>query len=304
MNTTTTQSGNGSATAGGMAFQHRVAAWVAVHILAEKAATPPWDLAANTTIEFLGCEFNHPVDDLIVSSSAPCHVFAQVKRSLVLSKSAGSDLASTLHQFVRQFFASRGGDSNEPSADRSLSINSDRLVLITSSKSSLPVRSLLPAVLRRYRELGKDWPLEKAAVNNEEQRVVSVLKTHVTRSWKQVTGLDPSDHDLGSLLSLIHVHVLDVDEGQAGEREAITLLRTAVLVDPDDAKVAWVQLIDFCTNLAASRSGAGRAALRDSLLKSSVPLVASKSYLEDIERLKTVHRNDFRCSLSLWRESD
>ena len=99
------RSGGGAATAGGMDFQHRVAAWVAVHILAEKDATPPWDLPTGTTLESLRCETEQPVDDLLVGTSTNGLVFAQIKRTLQLSESADSDLASALDQVVRQFIA-------------------------------------------------------------------------------------------------------------------------------------------------------------------------------------------------------
>ncbi len=79
-----------------MDFQHRVAAWVAVHILAEKGATPPWNLPEGTTLEWLRCETDQPVDDLLVETSANGRAFTQIKRTLRLSRAPDSDLASGL----------------------------------------------------------------------------------------------------------------------------------------------------------------------------------------------------------------
>jgi hypothetical protein len=45
----------GVATAGGMDFQYRVTAWVAVRILAEKEVSLPWDLPVTATLEWLRC---------------------------------------------------------------------------------------------------------------------------------------------------------------------------------------------------------------------------------------------------------
>ena len=59
----------GAATAGGMNFQYRVTAWVAVHILAEKELSLPWDLPEGTTLEWLRCETEQPVDDLMVKTT-------------------------------------------------------------------------------------------------------------------------------------------------------------------------------------------------------------------------------------------
>ncbi len=46
----------GAAAAGGMDFQHRVAAWVAVHVLAERNVALPWGLPIETTLEWFRCE--------------------------------------------------------------------------------------------------------------------------------------------------------------------------------------------------------------------------------------------------------
>lgn len=301
MSKTSKKSGGGSATAGGMAFQHRVAAWATVHILAEKGAALPWSLPAHTTLEFIRCETEYPVDDLLVGTSAGGFVFAQVKRSLNLSSSTDSDLASSLNQFVRQFIALREESPDKLPNGRSLNITLDRLVLITSSKSSGPIRNLLPRVLQRCRELGSDQPLENAATNEKERHVLSILLTHLRRSWKEVSGLDSSEDVLKLLLSLLHVHILSVDESGDGEREAKRILRTAVLKDPDKADIAWARLVTLCTELAANRSGANRSAIQNSLLTSGLPLAVPLGYSEDIEKLKQYTATTFNTLAHLAR---
>ena len=286
MSKTSRKSGGGSAAAGGMDYQHRVAAWVAVHILAEKGAALPWGLPSNTTLEFLRCETEYPVDDLLFGTSAGGFVFVQVKRSLNLSNSPSSDIASALDQFIRQFIALREEGLEKLPNGRPLNNTLDRLVLITSSNSSKSIRILLPRVLQRYRELGSDQPLGKAATNKEERHVLSVLLTHLKRSWKQVIGLDSSDDALKPLLSLLHVHVLSVDERGDGEREAKTILRTTILKEPNHADVAWARLVGLCAELAAKRSGANRSTLQNVLLTNSLPLSVPRGYSEDIEKLK------------------
>jgi hypothetical protein len=49
-----------------MSFQHRVAAWLAVRILAEGNAGPLWDLSSSSTVEFIRCETEQPVDDIMI----------------------------------------------------------------------------------------------------------------------------------------------------------------------------------------------------------------------------------------------
>ncbi len=271
----------GAAAERGFNFQHCVAAWVAVHILAEKSASPPWDLPEDATLEWLRCETDHPVDDLLVGTSHHGLVFAQVKRNLNLSLSAGSDLASALDQFVRQFIACKSG-----SCDRLLDPQRDRLLLITSSESSKPIRTHLPNVLRRLQRLTPEQTLNDAAKNQPERHVLDVVREHVLRLWQNHLGGKPSDQELQELLSLIHIQVLDIGKGQTGEREAKGLLRSAVLRNPNQADQAWAKLVELCARLAAERSGATRKDLQRELLETDLDLRATRSYKNDIKRLR------------------
>ena len=111
-------SGGGVATQAGTDYQNRVAAWVAVRILAEHESAPPWNLSSDTTLEFIRCETEQPVDDLLIGTSHQGHIFVQVKHSLVLSSSVDSPFASVIDQFVRQFIAHRGVEHTNPPWER------------------------------------------------------------------------------------------------------------------------------------------------------------------------------------------
>ena len=279
-------SSGGSAAAGGMDFQHRFAAWVAVRVLAEKAATPPWDLSTTAVLEWFRCETEQPVDDLLVGTSGSGYVFSQIKRRLNLSSGADSDLASALDQFVRQFISCRDASGGSRPTDRPLDPARDRLVLITSSLSSEPIRVHLPNALRRAQNLIVEQTLDEAAANNEERRALSVVRKHILNSWQAILNSEPSEAELRHLLSLIHVHVLDVEAETPGEREAKDLLRSTVLRNSAQADQAWTTLVTLCAGCAAQRSGADRAILQRELLKSGLDLKAPRSYEEDIEKLQ------------------
>ncbi|GIX08262.1 MAG: hypothetical protein KatS3mg115_2665 [Candidatus Poribacteria bacterium] len=267
-----------------MEFQHRVAAWVAAYILAEKDVSPPWDLPEGTTLEWLRCETEQPVDDLLVGTSANGLVFAQIKRTLQLSQSPDSDLASALDQVVRQFIACANSEGGSRPWDRPLDPQKDRLVLVTSPSSSEPVRVNLCNLLSRSRAEGRS--LEDAALNEKERRVLQVVQGHLERSWENRTGSRPSEQDLRKLVSLIRVHVLDVEAEGTDERHAKDLLRQAVLTNPDEAEVAWAKLIESCASFAAHRSGADRLALQSELLNAGLPLKVLRSYQNDVEKLR------------------
>jgi hypothetical protein len=203
----------GAATAGGMNFQYRVTAWVAVRILAEKELSLPWALPEGTTLEWLRCETEQPVDDLMVKTSEDGFVFSQIKRSLNLSERVGSDFATALNQFVRQFVAYRASSSGKRPWERPLDPGQDRLVLIIGPNSSIPIRVHVPAILERLRGLANEQSLEDAAANNSEQKALSVVVSHIRRAWRAALGSSPTDHEMRRLLSLIRVQVLDIDNG-------------------------------------------------------------------------------------------
>ncbi len=276
------RSAGGSATARGMDYQHRVSAWVAVQVLAEKSCTSLLGLGVGTTLDSLQCEAEQPVDDLFVQTSSRGRIFGQAKHALDLSASRDSELASALDQFVRQFINCQEGEAGA----RPLDPLRDRLVLITSSRTSQPIRRHLSESLDRLRSFPKTKPLDRALVNDAERRAVAVIRDHIKKSWRNARGTAPSVAELRELLALIHILVLDVEENEPGEREAKTLLRTAILRDPDRADGTWAGLITLSSGLAARRGGIDRAGLQQRLLEQEIRLRTTLSYQSDIARLR------------------
>jgi hypothetical protein len=297
----TKASAGGAAAAGGMDFQHRVAAWVAVHILAEKGATAPWNLPADASLEWLQCETEQSVDDLLVGSSNDGLVFAQVKRRLELSMNVNSELASSLDQFVRQFIACQSRSLGTQPMDRPLDPEKDRLVLIISPTSSKPIRLHFRDVLDRLRHLPPSYTVYEAAKNDVDHQVLSVVKAHVTCFWQKFLKADPSENEFRQILSLIHVQVLDLAEGCADEGEAKNLLRNAILRDPERADVAWALLVNLCAGFAVQRSGTDRKILQRELLNTGIELQAARSYRPDIERLEKYSNSIFESLAYLAR---
>ena len=165
--------GGGPAAQAGMGFQNRAAAWVAAHILAEQAASPPWDLSAATTLDFVRCETEQPVDDLLVGTSEGGFVFVQAKHSLRLEVGADSALASAVDQFVRQFVVSQSATPGRP-WERPLSPDRDRLVLLIGPHSSAPIRENLPSALRaKSQALASGYPTQAIVLNKELTIILS-----------------------------------------------------------------------------------------------------------------------------------
>ena len=287
----------GQATAAGMAFQNRVAAWMAVRILAESAASPLWGLRANTTLEFIRCETEQPVDDIMLGTSLGGFVFIQAKHSLVLSRQRDSELAGALNQFVRQYLAHREASGGRNSWERPLNPSIDRLVLAVGPGSSAPVRMHLSSVLGRARRLVAGQVIAGVATNADEVDALDVIREHVSRSWMTLTGVAPSDDQLLALLRLLEITTLAVDEGGRDELAAKDMLRTEILGNPGDADVAWNSLVQASAEMAVGRGGADRLALQTSLACAGIGIRAARSYRDDIERI----HSQTRANLSLVR---
>jgi hypothetical protein len=266
--------GGGTATHAGANYQNRVAAWSAVHVLAEQDAVPPWDLPSLVTLESIHAETAHAVDDLAVETSAGGSVLSQAKHSLTLQTTANSQFGSAISQFVREYRA-----ANPP-----LDPAKDRLVITTSSLSSAPIKVHLPAFLTRLRSSSapdQEW----TSGNKDENEAASVLRDHIVGAWREETGADPAAADILNILRLARVQILDVDDGGQAERGAKQLLRSSILADPATADAAWNTLITATAGYAVNAQRADRAALQRALIDAGIAIKAPRSYHDDIERL-------------------
>jgi hypothetical protein len=257
-----------------------------VRILAEQEAAPLWGLPEDVTFDFIRCETEQPVDDILVGTSHGGHVFIQVKHTVMSSSTEDSALASTLEQFVRQFLAYRSGTTGKNRWERPLDVNLDRLVLVTSSRSSAPVTEHLPYALTRLRTLAPNQSIDDAASNAEQRGVLAVVRAHLSRIWLDVTGTALPETEERLLLSLSRVQILDVGAGERDEREAESILRSSVVENQAQAADAWNKLVTACADYAERRSGADRAILQQQLVTSNVRIKAPRSYRADIEKLR------------------
>jgi len=267
--------GGGTATHAGTNYQNRVAAWTAVQILAEQSAVPPWDLPSTVSLESLHAETPHAVDDLGVQTSAGGNARSQAKHTLSLQSAADSPFGSAISQCVREYRA-----ANPP-----LDAAKDRLVIVTTSLSSAPIKTHLPPFLTRFRSSSapeKEW----TSGNSQENDAAATLKEHLVRVWRSETGADPGPAEIAGVLKLLRIQILDVDDGGNSEREAKLLLRAAVLVDPTQADAAWNTLIAATANYAQNSQRADRAALQRVLTDAGIEIKAARSFQDDIGRLQ------------------
>jgi hypothetical protein len=155
-----------------------VAAWMAVRILAESAASPLWGMPANVTLEFIRCETEQPVDDMMLGTSVGGFVYIQAKHTLVLSRQPNSELSGALYQFVRQYLACREASDGSNRWERPLDPSLDRLVLAVGPGSSGPIRVHLSSVISRSRRLVAGQIVADSATNTDEGNALDVMREH------------------------------------------------------------------------------------------------------------------------------
>jgi hypothetical protein len=245
------RSGGGAATSGGVEYQARVAAWIAVSILTSQRSTPPWSLPADTRLEALWSETGHAVDDLLAATSAGGFVFLQAKRRLDLSSREGSEAAAAFAQIVRQFL--QRGTGTAP-GQRPIDLERDRLVLVTGRDSSQAVARHLPRLLERLAAQPRDHGLAIAHSQAEEE-ALAVLLELLRGAWRKHRGSPPQENEVLQLAKVLQVHILDVEAGGVGEEQAKDRLRD-LLIQPEQDGAAWAVLLQEALRLSSHRSGA------------------------------------------------
>lgn len=275
----------GAAAQIGFNYQNLVAAWMAVSILAEQDSTPPWSLPPDTTLDFLRCETEQPIDDLLVGTSRSGHAFVQVKTNVKSSTKRGTALGSLAGQIVRQFVSS-SENLQGTSSERPLSLETDRLVLITSSASPASITKHLPRVLARLHNTSTSLRTDDAASNDAERQILATFIGQLRGAWLETIGTEPASDQILQLLRFFWIQVLDVNEEGRDEQGAKTLLRSSVLEDPADSDAAWSTLVLACAGYASLRSGADRPTLQRLLTSKGIKLKAPRSYRADIARLQ------------------
>lgn len=239
----------GTAAAAGGTYQDRVAAWLAVRVLAESEADPLWDLPAASIVRTIRAQTGEAMDDFGLDISTPSgrtgFVYGQSKRTLRASDSPKSPLADALAQCVDQFKAKAPGEL-------------DRYVIVARDIGRL---TAFEPVLKRLRLLPLDDRVDTAAHTAVERELLEKVTAHISRAWVVDGGPGPSDLELRQILDHLWLFELDPEENGQGETDARTLLRLSVLQDPSRAASAWNLLVKTTGLLARLGSGADRHSL-------------------------------------------
>jgi hypothetical protein len=265
----------------GARYQNQITAWLAAKMLAERSATP---ILPRGTLTYVAAESGEAVDDVLVGNDQGGFAFVQAKRKISLSARAGSDLEGVVNQAVRQIAASV--EPNERPWSRTLNLDLDRLLLVTSSDSPATIRTHLRDALQRMGGLHPEQTVMEAAKNAAEKGALENLLTLLNREWEKVTGSAPTVEEQKLFLKLFDIEVLDPDTGEVHEAAAKGDLAAFVLEDGSQEHLAWTSLVGICGTSAARQTGFTLGGLRRSLRDDNLALKAMPSFADDIATLR------------------
>lgn len=270
----------GRAMSGGDGYQARVAAWFCVQILAEQSAATAWNLSSGETFELVETHTEKPVDDILIQTSLQQNLYISVKIQVDNQRGENSDFAGFISQAVCQFAGSQAkGETN------------NRILLITTSKSSQKIREDLRNILVRVRN-SPHRLLTELPKNAAETEVWETFTTHTNSFWTKKLGGVPSDEQIRRFAETIWIEVLDVEASKSDELSSLSLLNSLLVGGNEQGEAAWKFLIQHCQHLQTQSGSANRRLLRDELTRLGLCLKATPSFAADIEKLKKISQKN------------
>jgi len=206
----------GSAGDGGFQFQAKIIAFVAVHILAEVALTG-LEQDIQGIPRTVAAETNGPGDDIRIEFTQSLHIIEiQAKKGL-----HGN---SRFDEAIEKIAAGLCQDITS------------RVVLAVDPMATGSIRQKLPLDLRRLRQGREDTPHDRDLF----LRVIHLFAAHAK-----------DEAETRELAKRFFVHVFDMEK--ADVQNALTLLRSHILLDEKQAKAAWNFLVQAGHELITTR---------------------------------------------------
>ena len=272
----------GSATHAGIGFQDEVAAFLAVHILAQ-SPIEILGLPMGVTPTGISLETTAPVDDILVSTSVGGRCFFNAKLTVTNSSNPDSPLGSALDQFVRLWITFRDGGSSQDQQYR-LNCEQDRMVLITGPHRSGTFMRSFSKILERIRDRGSSVPVEEIATNQIERSVSKTVLGQIRAAARRHTGQEFPDLETTEFLSMVRAAQLDFDG--MDKTNSLALLRNSVVESLAEAQGAWPLIVAKCQSMGELGSGVDESGLRRHLKDQGVRLSDALDIAADVRRLR------------------
>ncbi|MFE7354564.1 NACHT domain-containing protein [Streptomyces sp. NPDC057543] len=230
----------GAASAGGVGFEARIAAWLAAHAVAGR--TLALGLPGGSLITAIGGQTGLGMDDMGALLANGGRVLIQAKKGL----SGSASLRSAIGQAVAAFCA---GFEEAAGTSRPLDPRRDLLAIVTDPSAPATMRVDLSTVTLRLTALPEELPFEHAARNSREKHALDELLGQVESEWEDLNGQAPTEQEVRALLQMLRVLVLDLGDNGPDRSSAELLLGTA-LADPSTARTAFERLCHLGLHLA------------------------------------------------------
>jgi hypothetical protein len=269
----------GRATAGGVNYEVRVAAFIAVKMLSGNQCSV-WNGINGAELSAITMQASQPVDDIVVNlrGDTEAYVFISAKeRSATIALTNKSPaFADTVNAFVQQFLQ--------------LSIAArakSRLVWAVPACVGRSTTHELLDVLETHRRDAGDTSLSEflRGRQTKKREALKALLTAATKAWKKHSKSSPTEDELRRFIRQVYVEIYDFECGQRFERQAESDIRNHIVADSKQASHVWEKLEHFFADVNQRGIRVTPASLRKVLIGDGLALKSPPDYAEDIAKL-------------------
>jgi len=284
----------GRATASGVNYEVRIAALIAVKMLAGSGCSV-FEGILGGDVSAITMQSDEPVDDIVVSLSgdpnASIFIAAKERSGPIPLTRNSPAFADTVDAFVRQFLSL-------PDASRSRS----RLLWAVPSCVGRAATHALPSALNSHRLDAGDTSLADflRARRGPEKKALEGLLAVAINAWKDASGNPPIEEDLRGLLRQVYVQVYDFGAGQPLELQAETDIRNHIVAEAKQAGLAWQKVQNFFADVNQHGVRVTPVSLRRALVAEGLTLQSPPDYAQEI---RTLHEMTSRNEATLRQHS-
>lgn len=270
----------GRATAGGVNYEVRIAALLAVKMLAGDRSVV-WNGISGADVAAITMQAPEPVDDIVVSlhgdDGAGVYLSAKDRGGTVALTGKSPAFAETVTAFVRQYLQLAP-----------LARARSRLVWAVPTSAGPAATRTLPEVLEAHRRDAGDVPFSEflAGRQTTARKALKALWELAAAAWAEATGAPPVEEPLREFLRAVHVEVYDSGGSQGLERLAEGDLRAHIAATPSQAPRMWTALESFFTDADQRGLRVTPGSLRRALSAGGFALAAEPDYAHDVAFLR------------------
>ena len=270
----------GRATAAGVNYESRIAAYVAVQMLGgEKCVL--WENLTGADIVAVTLQTKGAIDDVVIGlrNGARCFVSAKSRSKAIALTKASAAFADTIDSFVQEFAALPTGSRLR-----------NRFVWAVPSTVGAAASVHLQNALNSHRlEAADSVSADFVAGRNRDQRsalekAIAVIKD----AWQRQHKTKPTEQELRDLLRMTFVEVHDFGSGYHHERTAEEQLRAHIVAKSARAPRAWSHLEHVFSRANETGLTVTATSARRSLASDGFILALPPDYAADIQRLRNL----------------